>query len=197
MIKVLAIAVMLSGQGASPPAAPLCLTRQQIGDVALVASSIMMDAVREACRPHLAANAFLIRPAGADYLTRLRTEADRRFGSATRLMALFFGGEALPAEEIRSRVGAMVGAAEGGFGTFDAPLCREIDEITEAMSPMSPDQGARFSTAFYSLIQQLEARAAAARAAAAAVATEGDAAASEPSPPGAPAMPAMPPICPE
>ena len=192
---------MLGGQAANPPT-PSCLTRQQIGDVALVASSLMLDAFRDGCRPHLAANAFLLRPAGTEYLARLRAEADRRFDSTNRLMASFFGGAPRPAEEIRGHIQALfaAGPAVGGIGTLDAPLCREIDEIIETMSPMSPEQSARFSAAFYSLILQVEARAAAARLTAAAAAAEGDtaaegdAAAPAPNPPSGPPLP---PICPE
>jgi hypothetical protein len=210
MIKLLTAGALLGSQAASPPPvppAPQCLTRQQIGDVAVVASSIMLDLVRDACRPHLAADAFLVRPAGTEHLARLRAEAGRRFESAARSLPPGFGGEAVTLGTARTQLQTIMalGAAAGGFGTLDAPLCREIDELIETTSPMSADQGARFTTALYSLVLQFEARIA--RAAAAAAEAEAEAATA--ARPGdaegeaavaqadRPPQPALLPICPE
>jgi hypothetical protein len=204
MIKLLATAAMLSMQAASPPQAPRCLTRQQIGDIGVVASSILLDVMSDSCRPHLAASAFLSQPTGTAYLARLRVEADRRFPSAARLIMSIFGGEAIPPEMTRAQVQEMAASAASlaGLGALDPPLCREIDEIIDTMSGMSPDQVARFAAAFASLGQQFAAREAAARATAQAAAApaaapgDGD---GEPAVPEAPrpSGPPLPPICSE
>ena len=205
MIKLLTAGALLGSQAASPPPgppAPRCLTRQQIGDVAVVASSIMLDWVRDACRPHLAANAFLVRPAGTEHLARLRAEAGRRFESAARSLPRRFG-EPVTQEAFGTQLQTLMtlGASAGGFGTLDAPLCREIDELIETTSPMSADQGARFTAALYSLVLQMEARAAAAAAARAKAESaarpadaEGEAAVPQAD---RPPQPALLPICPE
>ncbi len=161
MIKLLAASAMLSGQAATQAPAPAqCLTRQQIGDVTVVAFSVMLDGTREACRPHLPANAFIAQPAGSDYAARLRAEAQRRSASAAQGIARAFGGGEMPPEVIGTLIEGMMtpGAAAQAFGPGDAGLCREMNEIIEAMAPMSPDQLGRMTAAFISLAQQLEAR---------------------------------------
>ena len=160
MIKLLAAAAMLSGQAATPAPAPAqCLTRQQIGDVTVVMYSVMLDGMREACRPHLAANAFMVQPAGADYGSRLRAEAQRRSASAAQSLARAFGGE-MPPEVVGTLLEGMMtpGAAAEAFGPGDAGLCREMNEIVEAMAAMSPDQLGRMTAAFISIAQQVEGR---------------------------------------
>lgn len=206
MIKLLTAAALLGSQAASPPPgppAPRCLTRQQIGDVAVVASSIMLDWVRDTCRPHLAASAFLVGSAGTDYLARLRVEAGRRFESAARNLPRSVGSEAVTPETFRTQLQTLMtlGVATAGLGGLDAPLCRDIDEIIETMSPMSADQVARFTAAFYSLALQVEARAtaaAAARAAAESAAQPADAEEEAAEVQAArPPQPTLLPICPE
>lgn len=206
MIKLVTAAALLGSQAASPlpsPPAPRCLTRQQIGDVAVVASSMMLDLARDACRPHLAASAFLVGSAGTDYLARLRAEAGRRFESAARSLPRRFGGEAVTPETVRTELQRVMtlDADAAGFGTLDAPLCRDIDEMIEATSPMSADQDARFTAAIYSFVLQMLARetaAAAARAAAQSAAQPADAEGEAAEVQAAQTLQsALPPICPQ
>ncbi|HYI48184.1 MAG TPA: hypothetical protein VEX35_06935 [Allosphingosinicella sp.] len=161
MIKLLAATAMLSGQAATPAPAPTqCLTRQQIGDLTVVVYSVMLDGMREACRPHLAASAFMVQPAGTDYASRLRSEAQRRSASAAQAIARAFGTGEMPPEVVGTLLEGMMapGAAAEAIGPGDPGLCREMNEVVEAMAPMSPDQLGRMTAGFISLAQQMEGR---------------------------------------
>ncbi|HEV7660580.1 MAG TPA: hypothetical protein VGO55_12125 [Allosphingosinicella sp.] len=162
MIKTLALAAILATQPAPPPAAARCITRQQVGDLAVVGSAIFVEGARNACRPHLAPTAFLAQPASAEYSARLRQEARGRFASAADGIARASGeADATgPIAMMRTMMSTMLAEGIGGEFTamVDVPICRDVNDMIEIMSALAPDQLARFSSAAMSLGSQFAAR---------------------------------------
>jgi hypothetical protein len=160
MLKSLAIAATLASQAASTPAAPAaphCLTRQQIGDISVVAMASMVETARNACRPHLPATAFLATPAAAEFSGQLRAEARQRLISAVAGITKMAPTRGMTPETLRS-LGEQ-GLAEGTgaeFSAFLSPaICGDISEIMEIGAALSPDQMGRFFGAFGSLIDNV------------------------------------------
>ena len=164
MIKTLALATILATKAAAPPAPPApprCLTRQQVGDLAVVGSAIFVEGARNACRPHLAPDAFLARPASAEYSARLREQARSRFASALDGIAQAAGpADSGPIAMARTMMSAMLAEGIGGEFTamVDVPMCRDVNDMVEVMSALAPDQIARFSSAAMSLGSQFAER---------------------------------------
>lgn len=164
MIKTLALAAILATQAAGPPAPPApprCLTRQQVGDLAVVGSAIFVEGARNACRPHLAPDAFLAQPASVEYSARLREQARSRFASALDGIAQAGGpADTGPIAMARTMMSAMLAEGIGGEFTamVDVPMCRDVNDMIEVMSTLAPDQIARFSSAAMSLASQFAAR---------------------------------------
>ena len=104
MLKMLMAAALLTGQAASPPAAPAspCITRQQLGDISLVVIAATVETARNACRPHLPATAFLATPAGVEFAGRLRGEARQRLISAVAGFARMGSTGGMSAETLRT-----------------------------------------------------------------------------------------------
>jgi hypothetical protein len=165
MIKTLALAAVLATQPTAPPPAPpappRCITRQQVGDLAVVGSAVFVEGARNACRPHLAPGAFLAQPASAEYSARLRAEARGRFASAADGIAqLSAPADAGPMATVRTMMSSMLAEGVGGEFTamVDAPMCRDVNDMIEVMSALTPDQLARFSSAAMSLGSQFAER---------------------------------------
>jgi hypothetical protein len=162
MIKLLAMAALLgSTPVVAPPAAPRCLTRQQAGDLSVVGMAIMVEGARNACRPHLAATAFLMQPGGTQFAARLRDEGRRRFASAAEAVARLGGGQQSgPMAMVRTVMNAMLNEGVGAefSANVDAALCRDANDMIEALSAMSPDQISRFSAGAMSLASQMATR---------------------------------------
>jgi hypothetical protein len=157
MLRLLAIAATLSSPAASPPAAPRCVTRQQIGDISVVTMASMVETARNACRPHLPATAFLATPAAAEFSGRLRAEARQRLISAVAGITRMAPATGTTPEAMRTLTEQ--GLAEGTGAEFSAflnpALCGDISEIMEISAELSPDQMGRFFGAFGSLVDNV------------------------------------------
>ena len=158
MLKLLAMAAILAAPTTSPPAAPpapRCLTRQQAADLSVVAMATTVELVRNACRSHLAATAWLMTPAAADYSARLRGEAERRLDSAMAGIFHMVGAGEIPPRMMESfrREAFSNPAAATEFARYANPdLCSDANEIFEIGATLSPDQMGRLFAAFASLV---------------------------------------------
>jgi len=156
MLKALLAAAVAAGQAPAVPDPARCITREEVGDISLVGASVAVEVVRNACRTHLPATAFLATPAGAEFSARLRAEGQRRLDSAlegmTRLSADRTNVD-MSREMMRGFVrGMMTEGAGANFAAFaDESLCQDANEIMEIASTLSPDQMARFVGAFASI----------------------------------------------
>jgi hypothetical protein len=132
-----------------------CITRGEVGDLTLVGASIAVEVVRNACRTHLPATAFLATPAGAEFSARLRVEGQHRLDSALSGVGRLSGGDNSSMSQAAARTfvrGMMTEGAGADFAQYaDASLCRDANEILEIASTLSPDQMARFVSAFASI----------------------------------------------
>jgi hypothetical protein len=153
MIKMLAAAALLSGQPVAAPIAspqPPCVTRQQVGDAVIVVLPILIGTMRERCRAHLPAAAFL--NGGADDMAaRLRATAEPRRDSALRALghSTVIGGiRARTGEEGLARLTALITA---GFTGVGAQACADADILFESLAPLPPENIARFVGAMVGL----------------------------------------------
>ena len=161
MLKMLAVAALLTTPTARPPAppgAPPCITRQQIGDFTVIGMAMMVETARNACRPHLAETAFLATRAGADFSKRLRVEGHARLDSALAGFGRAAGGSPdVPTAMIRGFVERSL--TEGVGAEFsrhvDAGLCSDANDILEISATLSPDQMGRFVGAFASIADRV------------------------------------------
>ena len=160
MLKLLTAAALLTGHAPgvpAPPSAPSCLTRQQIGDIAVVTMASMVETARNACRQHLPATAFLAKPVAADFSGRLRAEARQRLIPAIAGIARLGATGGLTPEALRT-LGEQ-GLAEGSGAEYSAflnpAICTDISEIIEISAALSPDQMGRFFGAFGSLLDNV------------------------------------------
>lgn len=158
MLKLMAAAALLSAPAASPPAAPRCLTRAEVGDLTLVGAAIVVEGVRSACRTHLPAGAFLVSPSGAAFSARMRGEGQARLEQAISGITRM-AGETPNASLVMARTMIRGLMAEGSGAELaqyaDAVLCREANEILEIASTLTPDQMARFVGAFAAIADHI------------------------------------------
>ena len=159
MLGMLAIAAMLTSPATlrAPPAAPPCLTRQQIGDISVVTMASMVESARNACRPHLPATAFLATPAAGEFSGRLRAEARQRLASALAGVTRIVEAAGMTPETIRNlgEEGIAEGTGAEFAGFLNPALCGDINEIMEISATLSPDQMGRFFSAFGSLVDNV------------------------------------------
>ena len=157
MLKMLAMAAMLTTGAAPPPPPAPCITRQQIADISVVSMASMVETARNACRPHLPATAFLATPAGGEFSGRLRTEARQRLVSAVAAMTRMGATTGMTPDALRT-LGEQ-GLAEGTGAELtrfvDPAICGDLNEIIEISAELSPDQMGRFFGAFGSLIDHV------------------------------------------
>ncbi len=159
MLKMLAMAAMLSNPATlpAPPAAPPCLTRQQIGDISVVSMASMVETARNACRSHLPATAFLATPAAAEFSGRMRAEARQRLASAMAGVTRVVEAAGMTPDVIRNmgEQGIAEGTGAEFAGFLNPALCGDINEIMEISASLSPDQMGRFFSAFGSLVDNV------------------------------------------
>lgn len=161
MLKMLALAALLTAPTATPPAppvAPPCITRQQIGDFTVIGMAMMVETARNACRPHLAESAFLATPAGAEFSARLRTQGRARLDSAMAGFSRMTGSvPGVSAATVRSFAETMLAEGVGAdFSRYADPgICRDVNDIFEISATLSPDQMAQFVGAFASIADRI------------------------------------------
>jgi hypothetical protein len=170
MIQHAVAAALLLTQAAPPGGPPNCLTRQAAGDLAVVGASIFVRGARDLCRERLPAGAYLVSPAGEQYDSALRSEAERRLDSAATGVDRLFspGGDGPALFGIMLRGLMSSGPPPQIAGLVDAPSCADLSLMVEALSGMSADDLAQFASAAMALgsrmHQQQQARAAERRA---------------------------------
>jgi hypothetical protein len=150
MIKLLAAAAMLSGQGASPPPSR-CVARQQVADLVVVIAPYFIDGARTRCAAHLPVSSYLRQPAAAQFAERMRAEGAPRRASALAAMGII-SGEEMPGMGETALI-AMMGETIAGMamGAPAPQVCRDVSAVLEGMGAMSPDQAGRFMAAVMGL----------------------------------------------
>jgi hypothetical protein len=134
MINPVIAAALLIVQTA--PAPPPCLTREEVGDMAIMLAPRLFGAVADRCRAQVGPGAFL-NTGWAAYRLRLETEAGPRRESAMRAFDKMSGGEALPAEQrgtAMELMSAMMTAAVGAALPLDT--CADVDRMLGALAPL-------------------------------------------------------------
>ena len=139
MIHQFVTAALLVAQAQAAPTAPDCITHEEAGDTAVALLPYMIDGAAQRCRPHLAANAFLLTGAG-DWSARLRHDAAPRRASALRAISKM-GGASPPAgasgDATFEFVAQMMTATL--LNGLKPEFCGQIDTIARSLSPLPAD----------------------------------------------------------
>lgn len=155
MIKLLMAGLLAATQTTPPPVlvpAPTCLTREQVGDIAIAVLPFIIESARSHCGPHLPPNAFIATERSAAMATAIReVAAPRRAAAATafRIMA----GRSLPRGISDRTLGQMMGETMAGelMPSLDAQVCRNLDALLDNMSLLPPERIGSFLGAFFAL----------------------------------------------
>ena len=141
MIHHLAVAALLLAQAA--PAERPCITHEEAGDMAVALLPFLIDAAAQRCRPHLAANAYLLNGA-AEWSARLRRDSVPRRAAALRGIAKM-GGVTPPAGAGNEATFDFIAQLATGSLTNDLQPenCGQIDTIAQSLSPLPSDNIAR------------------------------------------------------
>ena len=141
-IKAAALAAALAISGKALAAPPPCITPAEMrGGVAYFLPPVIAE-VQDRCKPHLASSSYLLARAGA-IAEQLEGDKARHWPMA-RAVFLKMGDQAdsrklsdMPDEALRPLVDTMLGALLRI--KVDAPICGEINDITEALAPLDAD----------------------------------------------------------
>lgn len=178
MLKLLALSALLAAQPATTPAAaPACLPKEKVGDVAMVLAPFVVDALTRHCTPHLPPQAFLA-TGGAALSQRLRTDSADRTGSAAETLQRIMGAGMPPMKDQQALLQVF---GEMGTGLMVRNLqpanCPEVSAMVESVAPLPTRNLGIFVSSFAGIVGReqaaAEARAAAAEAAEAAEAAKG------------------------
>ena len=149
MINPLLLSALLLAQAA--PAEQPCITPQEAGDMAVALLPSMVEAVATRCRPHLAAEAFLLTGANP-WIERLRRDGASRRASALRGIGLISGGAAPPSEANEATFDFVAQMFAGVLTReLKAEYCGDIDTIARSLAPLPPDNIAQLVGASLSL----------------------------------------------
>lgn len=150
MINALLVSALLLTQAA--PAAKPCITPQEAGDMAVAVLPSLVDAATQRCRPHLAANAFLLTGAST-WTARLRQDAGPRRESALRGISLISGNSQAPAGvESEATFEFVAGLLSGVLmRDLDPASCGDVDAIARSLEPLPADNIAQLVGATLSL----------------------------------------------
>lgn len=155
MFQPLIAAALIAGQAAQaaqPAGAPsTCVTREEARDMAIAFLPLLVTAVAQRCRPHLAATSFLAGRSDA-WIEQLRREAAPRRASALRGLAKATAMEApagMGGEAAFDFIGAI--ATAGVVGSITPEACPDIDAIAEAAAPLPPENVGRIVASTLSL----------------------------------------------
>lgn len=154
MLQPLIAAALIAGQAAQaaqPTQPATCVSREEARDMAIAFLPLLVTAVAQRCRPHLAATAFL---AGRSepWVERLRREAEPRRASALRGLAratAMQAPEGMGGEAAFDFIAAL--ATAGVVGSIKPESCGDIDAIAEAASPLPPENVGRLVASTLSL----------------------------------------------
>lgn len=160
MLKMV-MASLLATQAATappPPAGPRCLTRAQFGDLGVVGAAMFVSVAQNVCRQHLGSGAFLSSEAGNAYVATMRAEGRIRLPSMVdAVIPMMPGGPAASPTMMRGVFSALLAddAGREWAPMVNPALCRDADELIEAVSVMTPERTARFMGAMASLADQI------------------------------------------
>lgn len=152
MIHALTAAALLLGQAAAAEGS--CVTREQVGDIAIVLVPELVGAVAEKCRPHVAETAFLATGAD-DYLARLQAAADSRRQSAIRTFGRASGVAEAEKEAGEMGLGMFMGMLRGGVAAGVKPeACADLDRMLAALAPLPPENLGILAGSAFALVEQ-------------------------------------------
>lgn len=156
MLKLFMAGLIAAQATAAPPAppAPRCITRTQFGNLGVVGVAMFVGVAQNVCRQHLRPGAFLTSEAGNAYISNMRTEGRSRLPSTLDAMIpMMPGGPAASPTMMRGVMGALLAddAGREWAPMVNPALCRDADEVIEAVSVMTPERTARFMGAFAAL----------------------------------------------
>lgn len=182
MIRIYAAAALLATPAVAQ-AQQQCIPPGQVGDAAVIAAPILIDAVAAACKAHLPAGAFLNRGA-AGFSERLRSEGAARAESAVSVLRLI-GGKDIPDIDNPAAVVAVLGGLAQGMiaKEVEPETCPGLSGAIEALAPLPADNIALLGSSVARAIAAAEEKKAAERAAKAAAAAEAGEAEAEPAKP--------------
>ena len=155
MIHPLLVSALLLTQAA--PAAKPCITPQEAGDMAVAMLPSLVDAAAQRCRPHLAANAFLLTGAST-WTARLRQDAGPRRESALRGISLISGSSQPPSGADSEATFEFVAGLLSGvlMRDLDPASCDDVDAIARSLEPLPSDNIAHLVGATLSLAMAAE-----------------------------------------
>ncbi len=136
-VRLLALALLAAPP--QPPASPPCYDADEMADMAIVALPYVLEAGADRCRPHLAADSFLLGERGRSYRQQLREAGESRRASvidAMRRVGVYdFPGGASDEERLES---VLASFAAGTFEGITPVRCQATDSLMEALSPLAP-----------------------------------------------------------
>jgi hypothetical protein len=135
-------------------AATNCLSRQSVGDVAIMLLPGIIDRVSDRCGPRLPASAFLKQPAARQLRDRVAAERAARTPSAARGFEEMSGGELPKGLSDATIVGLMSEGMPAELlpdSYLTQQTCTDADELLSAMAGMSVRQIGSFVSALLSL----------------------------------------------
>jgi hypothetical protein len=139
---------------AAPGTAPTCVTKRQIADAAMVLAPYVVEAVTDKCRPHLAADTFLVAKGDALH-ARLKAEGVGREASAGAAVMAIMGPEVPPVKDTASLV-AVMGSMASGLMAKDLPVahCAELSGIMEALAPLPAENFGMIAASMAGIISE-------------------------------------------
>lgn len=135
MINAMVAAAMLVAQAA--PAPPVCLTREEVGDMAITLAPRLFGAVADRCRAHVGPGAFL-NSGWEAYRMRLEAEAGPRRDSAMRAFdKMSAGGPPLDGAQQGAAMEMMSAMLTVGIGAgLPTETCGDVDRMLGALAPL-------------------------------------------------------------
>lgn len=149
MIQPLIAAALLLAQAA--PVERPCITHEEAGDMAVALLPFLVDAAAQRCRPHLAADSFLVTGA-AEWSARLRHDGAPRRASALRGIGKMGGATPPAGAGGEAAFDFLAQLATGSLTTGIRPEnCSQLDAIAESLAPLPTENLARLVSAGLSL----------------------------------------------
>jgi hypothetical protein len=147
---LLAAALLLPATQLSAQAARPCIARQQVSDMTVALLPPLIDKARSTCAGRLPATAFLSGEASKAMATRFQAAATLRTASAAQGFRLM-SDQKLPDGISDATVVTMMAEMLPSMAFKDgkADVCGNLNDLIEALAPLSPDQTGKLVTAFF------------------------------------------------
>jgi hypothetical protein len=137
-------ALALIGTQADAQPAATCIPRQQASDMIVALVPPFIGKARSTCAGRLPASAFLTGSRSVEMETRYQTVSKSRLPSAARALRAM-GDNKLPPELSDQSVVQMMGETlpSMAFRDGNADSCAALNDLLEAIAPLTPDQAGR------------------------------------------------------